>query len=197
VPSKLGAGDAVALICDIAARRPDETLWVGVDGRGAAGKSTFAARLADVSARVRVVHVDDFAGPRVQTWDHARFEREVASPLRAGRSARYQRWDWDHDEGAEWHVIAPGSVVVVEGVSATRADVSVPWTVRVWVDAPRDVRLRRALERDGSAMMARWLEDWMPSEESYIARERPERNADLQIDGTDGTDVTADTENRR
>ncbi len=59
-----------------------------------------------------------------------------------------------------------------------------PWAVRVWIDAPRDVRLRRALERDGPRLVPRWLEDWMPSEEAYIAREHPLPRADLLVDGT-------------
>lgn len=184
MPRELDVGAAVDLIVEVAAAHAGETVWIGVDGRGAAGKSTFAARLAAESGRVHVVHVDDFAGPRVPTWDHDRFERQVAAPLRDGRPARYQRWDWELDEAAEWHDIAAGSVVVVEGVSATRADVSVPWAVRVWVDAPRAVRLRRALDRDGASMMGRWLDDWMPSEEAYIACEHPQRSADIWIDGS-------------
>jgi uridine kinase len=130
-----------------------------------------------------VVHIDDFWGPHIAEWDWDRFEAQVAAPLRAGRPAHYQRWNWDADAGAEWHDVAPGRVVVVEGVSATRAEVSVPWAVRVWVEAPRDVRLRRALERDGPRLVTRWLEDWMPSEEAYIARDAPAARADLVVDG--------------
>jgi uridine kinase len=184
VPRALSAAEAVASILERAAEVPDETVWVGVDGRGGSGKSTFAARLAAGSPRVAVVHVDDFSGPQVAEWDWQRFESQVAAPLRTGRRARYQRWDWDRDAGAEWHGIPPGRVVVVEGVSATRVEVDVAWAVRVWVDAPREIRLRRALERDGPGKLARWLEDWMPSEEAYIARERPDERADFLLDGT-------------
>jgi hypothetical protein len=49
------------------------------------------------------------------------------------------------------------------------------------VEAPREVRLARARQRDGEAMLARWLEDWLPSEERYIAREDPAARADLVI----------------
>ena len=77
----------------------------------------------------------------------------------------------------------PGAVVVVEGVSSTRREVHVPWALTVWVEASREVRLARALERDGEAMLPRWLEQWMPSEDAYVARERPERRADLVVSG--------------
>ena len=34
-------------------------------------------------------------------------------------------------------------------------------------------------------MLTRWLDDWMPSEERYAARERPEERVDLIISGTE------------
>jgi uridine kinase len=131
-----------------------------------------------------VVAVDDFAGPRVQEWDWARFRRDVVEPVLAGRAGRYRRWDWDADAPAEWHEVPTGSLIVVEGVSATRAEAAVPWTLQIWVQTPRETRLARALERDGPAMMARWLEHWIPSEESYIARERPQERVDLIVPGS-------------
>jgi cytidylate kinase len=73
---------------------------------------------------------------------------------------------------------------VVEGVSSTRAELGAPWDLTVWVDAPREVRLRRARERDGAAMQRRWLDDWLPSEEAYAAREHPQDRVDLIVNGT-------------
>ena len=164
---------------------PGTAVWIGVDGHGGAGKSTFAARIVHALPRAVLVHVDDFSGPRLATWDHDRFREQVVRPLLAGRAARYQRWDWDRDAGAEWHDVAPGSVIVVEGVSATTSVVGVPWTVQVWVSTPRETRLQRALERDGPDLMPRWLQDWMPSEEAYIAREHPQQRVDLVVAGTE------------
>lgn len=155
--------------------------WVGIDGCGAAGKTRLASQIAAAVPDVSVVHVDDFSGPRIPEWDWSRFDGQVVRPLLAGRPARYQRWDWDADAGAEWHEIAPGGLVIVEGVSATRREVRVPWSLTIWVEAPREVRLARARERDGEAMLTRWLEDWMPSEERYIARENPKARADLIV----------------
>lgn len=183
-PRAATRAQALAAVAELAARRPTETLWVGLDGRGASGKSTLAAVIAASVPRAVVVHVDDFSSLHLPEWDRGRFRAQVAEPLSAGRPARYQRWDWDVDAGADWHEVAPGSLVVVEGVSSTRADAGVQWDLAVWVDAPREVRLRRALERDGLAMMGRWLDDWIPSEEAYIARERPQDRVDLVVDGT-------------
>ncbi|HEX3198394.1 MAG TPA: hypothetical protein VHR39_12675, partial [Propionibacteriaceae bacterium] len=39
------------------------TRWVGVDGKGATGKTTLAARIAAALPGSVVVHIDDFARP--------------------------------------------------------------------------------------------------------------------------------------
>ena len=184
MPRVTDRAGVVAEVTRLAAARPGTTVFIGVDGRAGAGKSTLAAAIAAGVPGTEVVHVDDFAGPHVPEWDWPRFQEQVLDPLRAGRAARYQRWEWNRDEPAEWHDIRAGVPVVVEGVSSTRRELDVPWALQVWVDAPREVRLRRAVERDGEAMLAHWLDVWMPLEQAYIDRERPERRVDLVVQGT-------------
>jgi uridine kinase len=162
----------------------DGTRWIGIDGFGASGKTTLADRIAAVLSRAVVVHVDDFARPDVRGWERARFSSQVLQPLLAGRPARYQRWDWNSNAGAEWHVVPVGVPVVVEGVSSTDVRIGVPWDVTVWVDVPYDVRLARARERDGPDMLDRWLTDWMPSEEAYAREQRPQDRVDLIVAGS-------------
>ncbi|MEO6885449.1 MAG: uridine kinase [Jatrophihabitantaceae bacterium] len=174
---------AIAEIARLVDRRPHRTVFVGIDGPGAAGKSTFAARMAQAVPRAMIVAVDDFSGPRFAEWDWLRFCEQVVTPLKAGDPARYQRWDWDSDAGAEWHELEPGTVVLVEGVSSTRSEVGSPWASRIWVDTPAEVRLERALQRDGQALMSKWVHEWIPSEQRYITAQAPQRHADLIISG--------------
>jgi uridine kinase len=155
------------------------TRWIGVDGKGASGKTALAARIAAALAGSVVVHIDDFARPDLRGWDRDRFVREVLQPLFAGRQGRYQRWDFDRNVGAEWHTVPTGIPVVVEGVSATDVRIGVPWDFTIWVEVPYEIRLARALERDGRHMMERWLTDWMPSEDAYEQEQRPQDRVDL------------------
>ncbi len=108
---------------------------------------------------------------------------QVLDPLRAGRPGRYQRWEWATDVGAEWHDVPTGGVVIVEGVSATRQDLSDRWDLTVWVSTPRDVRLKRGLAGDGEAMRQRWLEVWTPEEDAFVADERPAERANFIVGG--------------
>ena len=106
------------------------------------------------------------------------------TPLRDERDARYMEWNWDDDVPGPFHDVRAGSVVVVEGVSATRAETGVPWDLTVWVETPKEVRLERALERDGPGLMHRWHDDWIPSEERYFAELRPRERVDFIVPGT-------------
>jgi uridine kinase len=176
--------EAVAVVAKLAAGRNGSTLFVGIDGPGGAGKSTLAARLA-TAVDGAVVAVDDFAGPQVPEWDWARFQRQVVEPLRADRPAHYQRWDWDRDEGAEWHDVTVGSVVIVEGVSATRRELDVAWALTIWVQTAPEIRRARAIERDGAARFQLWTDVWIPSEQAYIRTQDPLSWIDLIVPGSD------------
>jgi uridine kinase len=183
-PRHASRGDVIDAVRQVADRFGDRTVWVGIDGFGGAGKSALADAIAAELDRAVVVRIDDFWGPSIPEWDWPRFRAEVVTPLLGGRSTRYQVWNWVEDVGGDWVELAPGGVIVVDGVSSTRTEVGVAWDLTVWVDASREVRLARALERDGADMLPRWLDDWMPSEQRYATRERPQERVDLIVDGT-------------
>ena len=61
------------------------TRWVGVDGKGASGKTTLAARIAAALPGSVIVHIDDFARPDVRGWERDRFVQQVVRPA-AGRA---------------------------------------------------------------------------------------------------------------
>ena len=157
------------------------TRWVGIDGKGASGKTTLAASVAAALPGAVVVHVDDFARPSVSTWERDRFVAQVLAPLAAGRPARYERWDWSTDASAGWADVPVGVPVVVEGVSSTDARLGVPWDVTLWVDVPAEVRLARALARDGEGMREQWVAAWMPEEDAYEAAQRPQDRVDAVV----------------
>ncbi len=158
--------------------------FVGIDGFGAAGKTSLARAVAAAVPSCDLVHVDDFARPTVPEWDWARLNREVVRPILSGRPARYRRWDWDADAPGGWGTTGTERIVVIEGVSATRCEVEAPWDLTVWVRAPVAVRRERAVARDGTAMWPTWEQRWIPEELAWLARDRADERADLVVDGT-------------
>lgn len=147
-------------------------LWLGIDGFGAAGKSTLAVSIAEAIGGV-VVAVDDFGRIGVRGWDRALFTRQVLEPLLAGEWARYQAWDLITDSATGWAEVAPGVPVVVEGVSSTDDRLSVPWDLTLWVEASAATREQRIIDRDGPELAERWRTDWLPNERAYALAQRP------------------------
>jgi len=179
-------------------RRRHATLLVGIDGRGASGKSTLARRLERASADIAVVEFDDFYLPRRERearlarfdgeiggdFDWRRLRRQVLTPLSRDAPASYQRYDWPTDELAEWHTIAVGGTVVVEGNYCTRRELFDYYDYTIWIEAPYELRLERGLRRGGEDTRERWLTEWMPEEDRYLEAEDPASRVDLVLDGT-------------
>jgi uridine kinase len=170
--TRLRRAEAAEWLRDRLAALPG-TRWVGIDGLGAAGKTSFAAELAALLPDAHVIHIDDFARPSVRGWERARFVAEVLEPLLGGRPACYSRWDYLTDEPRGAAEVPPGVPVIVEGVSATDDRVPVPWDITVWLDVPEAIRRQRIEERDDEGLLYRWRTDWWPNEQAYVREQRP------------------------
>ena len=144
-------------------------------------------RLADaLGPGAAVVHLEDLYGGWTLTGAVARLCAGVLRPLSEGRSGGYHRYDWDAGRFAAEPVAVPlPRVLVVEGCgSAPRA--LDPWTtLRVWVEAPAEVRLVRGLARDGAEMAAEW-QRWQVTEAAAFAAEGTRTRCDLFVDGAAG-----------
>jgi uridine kinase len=141
----------------------------------------FAAGLAE-HLGVVVVHTDDFASWDVPLEWWPRLLEEVLSPLAAGDPARFQRYDWDARALAEWHEIEPSGIVLIEGVSSSRDEFQPYLSYAIWIDTPRDERLRRGLERDGADAGDQWAR-WMADEDAWAAAQHPQSWADIVVTG--------------
>jgi uridine kinase len=171
-----------ALIGSLQRKRPAQRpLLVCIDGPGGSGKSTIARGLAAASDDVQLVQVDDFYRPSSDRcavpvadrptggdFDLDRLRTEVLLPLRSGLLANYHVYDWTTDRVSSQTVAVTKPIVIVEGVYSFSRGLSELFDFSLWVDCPRDVRLRRGLARDGEAARSRWEHDWMPGEEQYI-----------------------------
>lgn len=173
-------------------------LLVAIDGLGGAGKSTLARLLKEqlktLEWIVAVVKHDDFYLPSHQRenqqakvigrdFDWERLRDQVLTPIREGRSAHYQRYDWETDALAEWRTISAPDVVLVEGVYTTRRELAHLYDLKIWVECPRAIRLARGIARDGEKARTIWEQDWMPKEDDYIKTHLPHERADLSING--------------
>ncbi len=171
-------------------------LIVGIDGGGGAGKSTLASGIdQEFAGRVSILKCDDFYRPLLSAqysrltaeaayqdyFDWQRLRDEALMPLRSGVIARYQRYDWASDQLAEWIEIEPREIVLVEGVFSTRPELRPMIDVAIFIETPRDERMRRMSARRQASTA--WMARWMAAEDWYLEHLEPHRYADLVIAG--------------
>ena len=160
-----------------AARAGAACTLVGIGGHGAAGETT----LAGLIPGAQIVSTDEFWDG--EGFDLSRLARDVVTPLVEARPATFSSYDWAAQALRGSRTVEPEGVVVIEGVCALHRMLRDAYAVRVWVEAPSEVRLARGLARDGEEARSTWVDVWMPSEERYVAQDDPVACAHLIVIG--------------
>jgi uridine kinase len=182
---------------------------VAVDGVGASGKTTFAARLAD---RLRprpviVLHVDDFFRPSADRHARGRHSAEgfwldaydydalvtgTLVPLATGGSGLYRPASFDPaaDATVEPDPVeaARDALVLVEGTFLHRDELLRFWDFSIYLDVPFEEATRRMVRRDGEH---RPTERYVGGQLLYFAAASPWERASLVVDNTDVDDPRA------
>lgn len=167
---------------------------VGIDGPGASGKSTLAAGLATALPNAVLVEGDDLYRPKSDPnrseieiaglFDLSRLASQVLIPHTEERDLHYQRYDWEAGTLGDWTTGASEAPLIVEGIYSTHKMLRDFYDLRIWVTAPRAIRLARGVERDGEEARSSWVDVWMPPEDRYIAAQTPQDHAHLVLDGS-------------
>lgn len=156
---------------------------VAVDGPSGAGKTLLAGRLARaLGGGVPVIGSDDFPVPwdggPLAWWDP--LAEQVLGPLSAGRAGAFRPYDWRRGSYGPPAEVPVTGVLLVEGVGAAWREC--PAALRIWLDAPREVRRRRVIERDGPDHLGPWA-GWSAAEDAHFRADRTFERADLRLDG--------------
>ena len=151
---------AIATETEAHRQRMGSLVVVGVTGAVASGKSTFARRLAEhvgATRSVVVLSTDHYLPDYDCTPEHrrdmpessdlARLARDLTE-LRAGRATRMPQWSFETHSRVGEVEVGPAELVIVEGLHALHETARVHLDLSVFVEAPRDVRWSRAVERE-------------------------------------------------
>jgi len=165
---------------------------IAVDGRSGSGKSTLAGHLAAAAPGSAIVHVDDVA------WNAPMFgwadllADGVLAPIRRGEAVTYRPPSWDtHQRPGAIEVPAGADPVIVEGVGATRRELTHLLDATVWVQSDFTEAERRGIARDIASAVngnpeqtIHFWHQWMAAETPFLATDRPWNRASLIVAGT-------------
>lgn len=168
-------------------RTPARTL--GVTGRPAVGKSTFARDLARLASAggdaARTISLDAFLRsaphPHAEPDDHlerafdlALARTAVFEPRRAGSPTAAGPWG---------PPVQPSELLIVEGLFLCDPRLRPALERVIHLSAPDELLLRRSLARDPSgAELVRMRRDFLPAHDAFEARYPPAVHADLMLD---------------
>ena len=171
---------------------------VAIDGPGGAGKSSLAATLARSLGAVTVAGDDFYRALRIQRSgsrldleggymryiDWERLRAQVLEPLREGRAARYERFDWGLERiGADVVEVPASGVILVEGVYSFRSELRRFYDWSILVEAPREERFQRMRARGNSED---WIQRWDAAEQWYFDNVFSRGDVDAVVSGTQG-----------
>lgn len=207
------SGEPIDLLATrILALRPGHPTRVGIDGRSAAGKSTFARALAErVRAAGRACYVcelDDFHPPGhkhrsaagyfdslekylADGYDFASFRRLAIDPAGPAGSRRCQLAMWrsyeDEPYPEQWVTLDEDAVLVAEGGFLLLPDLRQLWDFSIWLDIDFQTLLDRVAGRDFWVGDADQIKDqyrrgWIPRHKRYEALHEPQACADAVLD---------------
>jgi uridine kinase len=161
----------------VSAAREHPLPVVLIDGRSGSGKTELGYAIAPL-LDAQLVRLDDL----YPGWHGLEAGSELVRTDVLGRH-RWRRWDWATGTFAEHHELDPGRAIVVDGSgSLSRANRQLA-TLGVWVELDEPTRKARALARDGAMYAPHW-DEWAEQEQSFCDRERPDRLADIRVDGS-------------
>jgi uridine kinase len=172
---------AALLIINRAPPRCGTTKVIALDGPSGAGKTDFAAALADRLPGAQLLHMDDlYPGWDGLTQAVADLHDQVLVPLSRAQTATFRRWDWEHDRYGKWRALSDTDLLLVEGVGSGARPGAAFESALIWLEAERDVRFRRGIERDGESYLPHW-QRWAALEEALFVLDGTRSHADLII----------------
>ena len=169
-----------------------DVVFVAIDGKCASGKTTLAAKLAEIYD-CNVFHMDDFfLRPEQRTparfaeiggnVDYERFMEEVLTPLKAGRAFSYRPFDCSTFALAACVCVAPKKLNIIEGSYSNHPYFGNPYDLKILLTITDELQRQRILQRP-SFLHKPFFETWIPMENAYFDKFSIAAISHLSFDG--------------
>lgn len=151
---------------------------VAIDGRCAAGKTTFANTLSDAFS-ANIIHMDDFflqpyqrTDERLKTpggnIDYERFYDEVLKPLLKHDAFSFRTYNCKMQALDKTIDIVPTPVTIIEGSYSCHPLFRDYYDYIIFMDIDKETQMDRITKRNGASAAAIFENKWIPLEELYL-----------------------------
>lgn len=153
-------------------------LLIGIDGRCASGKTTFAGLLC-AKLNCPVIHADDFfLRPEQRTearyaepggnMDRERLE-EVLEQVKQQKEVTFQRFDCKVMQMRDQITVPASEAVIVEGSYCLHPDLRKYYGLKIFLDVSPEDQMERLKKREPAEKVQMFQNQWIPLEEKYFA----------------------------
>lgn len=169
--------------------KPGKRVLVAIDGNSGAGKSALGSLMSGVYD-CNLFHMDDFfLRPEQRTEarlnetggfvDYERFYQEVIRGLESGQPFSYRIFDCGRMSLGETVRVQPKQLNIIEGSYSMHPTLAEHYDLKIFLQVDPAEQARRILNRNGEAMLQRFLNEWIPRENKYFEEMRIREKCDL------------------
>ncbi len=159
-----------------------------IDGRCAAGKTSFAEAISSVTG-ADIVHMDDFFLPFELRGEnrlseaggnlhYERFFDEVLSKIQSSEDIEYGVFDCSVGKITSKKVIHISKSVIIEGAYSLKQSFGKYYDISFFMDIEPEEQMSRIIKRNGKDKAEIFKTRWIPMEEKYFAAENTDSRAD-------------------
>lgn len=171
--------------------KENKRVVIAIDGPCASGKSSFSEMLANKYNGI-VFRMDDFfLPPELKTVQrlreiggnvhYERIMREILTNLDE-EYVTYRKYDCMTNELGDEQTVELPKVIMIEGAYSLRPDLRGYYDIKILLTVSEQIKLDRILKRNGTKMLERFINEWIPLENKYFEHEKLEKVADYIID---------------
>lgn len=164
---------------------------VAIDGKSGSGKSTLSS-LLNIIYNCNVFHMDDFfLRPELKTEerlkevggnvDYERFNQEIIGGLNSNLDFKYQIYDCKQMSLTKYVSVTPKKLNIIEGVYSMHKTLINNYDLKIFLDIAQEKQSLRILERNGSFMHKKFINEWIPKENQYFKEMKIDEQCDIII----------------
>lgn len=166
-----------------------QQLTVAIEGGSASGKSTLGKLLLQVYD-CNLFHLDDFfLQPHQRTperfsqpggnVDYERFREEILDPLKKNAPFAYRTFDCSQMTLGETIHVQPNKLNIIEGAYSLHPHFGDAYDLSCFIEIDEQTQSDRILARNGEAMHARFINEWIPLEKAYFEKTNAKRRCTM------------------